>query len=87
MRAVFAFSPGVALLLVGAILLVLLPFETPIPCNGCQTTPNGTTCHTCVSGFIVDWYGLLLTVIGLVWLTVAFAIQSARKAPHRGRGG
>lgn len=87
MRAVFAYSPGLALLLIGVIILVIIPFETPIPCNGCQTTPNGTVCHTCVSGVLVDWYGLLLTVIGVVWLSVAFAIQSARKAAHDGREG
>ena len=86
MRAIFAYSPGLALLLIGAILLVILPFQTPIPCNGCQTTPNGTTCHTCVSGSFVNVYGLLPTVAGVVWLSVAFAVRSARKAAPDGRG-
>ena len=81
MRAVLAYSPALALLAAGLIVVTFMPIVTPIDCQ-CQTEPSGNlSCPPCEAGYGLHLLGpLLLVAAGVIALAILWIRGRRRTA-------
>jgi hypothetical protein len=74
LRHLAIYSPAIALLVAGIVVLVVVSTRGAPPCT-CTTTPNGTFCPTCATTAASPDFGLLLLGASGLYAFVAFLVR------------